>query len=337
MALTAFLDLEEVVECVAKLEKLGNLEKMALEAFLEVRALASAKRALEEAEVLPGVKGQEEKVVLEQLEKSGNLARKGAKGERGDDGRRGKPGSVGVAGDRGYPGEPYAYDAHTLAILLANSATKGPSSSPPEQMLSDEPIRLLTSEETPIEEKERLILDAYELMIEEWNALNRRPNGSSPQSAGLTCATLFEDHPSLPSGHYFIDPNEGSTPLSRNGHSWYSELAGGGKMFEYRIPPVQLTFLQLLSNSATQNLTYLCRGSVAYFDAGLKSHDKAVKLLTYDEQELVAVSGVRSAVYSVTFDVHSPPGRLPLLDIGVRDIGGSNQQFGLIIGRVCFV
>ncbi len=127
-------------------------------------------------------------------------------------------------------------------------------------MLSDEPIRLLTSEETPIEEKERLILDAYELMIEEWNALNRRPNGSSPQSAGLTCATLFEDHPSLPSGHYFIDPNEGSTydavrvfcdrhtggscveaakanlplasysPLSRNGHSWYSELAGGGKM-----------------------------------------------------------------------------------------------------------
>ena len=39
MALTAFLDLEEVVECVAKLEKLGNLEKMALEAFLEVRAL----------------------------------------------------------------------------------------------------------------------------------------------------------------------------------------------------------------------------------------------------------------------------------------------------------
>ena len=74
----------------------------------------------------------------------------------------------------------------------------------------------------------------------------------------------------------------------------------------------------------------------------------------------MAVSGVRSAVYSVTFDGCTDPQktlaesdgetpktifsystqstrRLPLLDIGVRDIGGSNQQFGLLIGPVCFV
>lgn len=56
----------------------------------------------------------------------------------------------------------------------------------------------------------------------------------------------------------------------------------------YKIDRVQLTFLQMLSTSAVQNVTYLCRGSVAFYDAAKKSHRRALKLMAYNDLELSA-------------------------------------------------
>lgn len=130
----------------------------------------------------------------------------------------------------------------------------------------------------------------------------------------------------------------------------------------------------MLSNTAYQNLTYLCRNSIAYNDAAINSNSKAIKLLSNDEMELVASSVQPKLQYQVLVDhcrhrsnstestvieyrtgkllpkysLHIPKKkfvlhyidltkRLPLLDIGVRDIGEASQEFGLEIGPVCFI
>ena len=57
-----------------------------------------------------------------------------------------------------------------------------------------------------------------------------------------------------------------------------------------------------MSSSAYQNLTYFCRNSVAYFDPESNSLSKAVKLMTHDELELVAVNSNHNMQYSVVID-----------------------------------
>lgn len=172
---------------------------------------------------------------------------------------------------------------------------------------------------------------SYEAMLEEWTTL-RRPNGMRAETPAVTCASLFAHYPDTPSGYYYIDPNEGNPydsflafcdqsqkstcihatkenipltayqPVSSSGHSWYSELTDNGTMFEYKISKVQLNLLQLLSESAYQNVTYRCINSVAAFDQTRNSHSKAIKLMAADEIELVASSGAPSMQYQVLLD-----------------------------------
>lgn len=49
---------------------------------------------------------------------------------------------------------------------------------------------------------------------------------------------------------------------------------------------VQMTFLRLLSASARQNLTYNCYQSVAWHDQDLNSHDKAIRFLGSNDEEM---------------------------------------------------
>jgi len=58
--------------------------------------------------------------------------------------------------------------------------------------------------------------------------------------------------------------------------------------FTYKADKVQLTFLQLLSSGATQNITFHCRNTVAYFDKKQKTFAKAAIFRTYNDLELVA-------------------------------------------------
>ena len=59
--------------------------------------------------------------------------------------------------------------------------------------------------------------------------------------------------------------------------------------FTYKSDSVQLTFLQLLSSQAYQNITYHCMNSAAYYDREDDTYDKAAIFLTSNDLEMVAV------------------------------------------------
>ena len=71
--------------------------------------------------------------------------------------------------------------------------------------------------------------------------------------------------------------------------------------FSYKVNKVQLKFLQLLSSRASQNVTYHCRNSVAYFDQKSQSFDKAIVFLGSNDKELVAQKPIKFR-YSVGLD-----------------------------------
>jgi collagen type II alpha len=54
----------------------------------------------------------------------------------------------------------------------------------------------------------------------------------------------------------------------------------------YKADSNQVGFLQLLSKGASQNLTYHCRNSVAYFDTVKRTYRKGIKLLTWNDAEI---------------------------------------------------
>lgn len=62
-----------------------------------------------------------------------------------------------------------------------------------------------------------------------------------------------------------------------------------------------MAFLQMLSSEATQNITYLCKKSVAVFDAARKSYSRAMKLMSYNDMEITA-EGHANFVYTTIRD-----------------------------------
>ena len=56
--------------------------------------------------------------------------------------------------------------------------------------------------------------------------------------------------------------------------------------FTYKIDKIQLNFLQLMSDEATQRISYNCQNSVAFYNPRNSTFDHAVKMLTSDDNEL---------------------------------------------------
>lgn len=52
-------------------------------------------------------------------------------------------------------------------------------------------------------------------------------------------------------------------------------------------------FLQILSQHAVQNITYHCKGSVAYFNEEKKTHRYGLKLLAWNDAEITAKGSQR--------------------------------------------
>lgn len=300
----------------------------------------------------------------------------GPRGPQGEAGKPGTPGNPGPAGPPGRPGEPFGYDAAALHAIMGQGQVKGP-----DPLSGDEPAKLFDAS-VPVEEKKRIVFEYYRKLVEEYERL-RSPTGDKDAPA-KTCRDLAMAHPELPDGTYWIDPNEGDvrdaiqvhcdmankasciTPspnkvprkahyLGRSKHTWFSEMPGGFQL-TYKIDRVQLTFLQMLSTSAVQNVTYLCRGSVAFYDAAKKSHRRALKLMAYNDLELSAPMPDRETNPAFTYAAlhdgcqtrqdewssstlqykSEKPQRLPIVDVAPRDIGFKGQEFGLEIGAACF-
>lgn len=187
-------------------------------------------------------------------------------------------------------------------------------------------------------------------------------------------------HPEFNDGMYWIDPNQGSdidaievycdirahqtcvlaSPSeipkkvwvkdNNDQHVWFGENIQDGYPFTYKADKVQLTFLQLLSSTAYQNITYHCRNSAIYFDKQAGDYRNAAKFMTSNDLELDVKNP--KAKYSVVLDEcqykqdkwtrtvfefrTEKTRRLPIEDIAPVDVGDENQAFGLEIGPVCF-
>lgn len=61
-------------------------------------------------------------------------------------------------------------------------------------------------------------------------------------------------------------------------------------------------FLQLLSTGAVQNITYHCKNSVASFDAQGKTFRKGIKLLGWNDAEILPKSGNQRLQYETIED-----------------------------------
>lgn len=229
-----------------------------------------------------------------------------------------------------------------------------------------------------ISDKEKLVVEAWKALVEDFAKL-KKPWGAKDNPA-KTCRDLALAYPELDSGEYWIDPNEGhysdallvfcnipdkqtciySSPVEiekknwyqgKPGYRWFSEDVADGHQFTYKTDPGQLFLLQTLSRQAYQNITYHCKKSVAYYDSANSDYTQALKLMSFNDVELVA-GGYPKFTYEVSYDGcrhrrerwdktvieyrTKKPQRLPVLDIAPSDIGGSDQEFGVTIGPVCF-
>lgn len=131
----------------------------------------------------------------------------GSMGPRGSQGNEGKPGPLGNQGPPGPPGPPgdnLGYDAASLAALLGHGSmgsNKGPD------VMGDDPLGLFGDGSITEEERRSVVIKAYERIKEQFERF-KKPDGQK-QSPAKTCRDLFIAHPDLPSGQYWIDPNEG--------------------------------------------------------------------------------------------------------------------------------
>lgn len=66
---------------------------------------------------------------------------------------------------------------------------------------------------------------------------------------------------------------------------WFSSIAGGFR-FTYKADSNQISFLQLLSSKASQNITYHCSNSVAFYSAKKDHHKKAIGLMSWNDLDI---------------------------------------------------
>lgn len=206
----------------------------------------------------------------------------------------------------------------------------------------------------------------------------RKPQGTKTSPARC-CRDLALSRPDLADGEYWVDPNAGAPTdallvfcrLSQNqtclrpspttvklsamnqlpqGYAWFSTMKDGFKL-TYKVDKNQLNFLQLLSDRATQDITVKCKNSPVFFDSQTKSHQRAIKLQTSDDQELVGKDRPKY-LYDVIRDGCQANGndwsetslrvstkrsaRLPIVDVAPYVNGNAQQQLEVEIGEVCF-
>ncbi|KAG9464825.1 hypothetical protein GDO78_019334 [Eleutherodactylus coqui] len=144
-----------------------------------------------------------------------------------------------------------------------------------------------------------------------------------------------------------------STWNSEKKETWFSKFSSGRK-FSYvdadRIPigVVQLTFLRLLSISASQNFTYHCHRSAAWHMASADSYDKALHFMGANDEDLSFHTSpyikalrdgcsMKKGTDKTVLEIHTPRvEQLPLMDAMFMDFGEPNQKFGFEVGPVCF-
>ena len=55
----------------------------------------------------------------------------------------------------------------------------------------------------------------------------------------------------------------------------------------YKADHTQLTYLQLMSTKAVQNVTFHCRNTIGYYDPTTNNYRRGIKLLAYNDAEIL--------------------------------------------------
>jgi len=204
----------------------------------------------------------------------------------------------------------------------------------------------------------------------------RYPQGTRENPA-ITCREIKLGHPASKSGWYWIDPNLGSiddaikvhcnmtdTPQTcvhatqrtkmaaertysgDNRAKSFKKLKDG---FEIRYASsVQMDFLRLLAAEATQTFTYLCSGSVAWFDVDTNDLTNAISLIgandhvfdteNFNERQVIHDGCQnRDTGGFTTFEIKTAKlARLPIVNFRPKDYGQPWQKFGFEAGPICF-
>lgn len=192
-----------------------------------------------------------------------------------------------------------------------NYNDKGPGSSSRYQ--DDAPSRPFGDHALTVDDQRNIVKKAYEQLKKSYEKLTK-PTGDK-DSPARTCKELSLARPELPTGDYWIDPNEGdkndailvhcdmskkatcikSQPqrskninhIGDDHEMWLSEVHDGMKL-TYKADSSQLTHLQMLSTHASQSITYHCKNSIAYYDEEKKNYRRALKFLAWNDAELTA-------------------------------------------------
>lgn len=268
---------------------------------------------------------------------------KGLKGFLGHPGARGKPGPPGLAGPPGPSG--------------------------PALMLSEEELWHLIYPADCL--NRTTVLALLHTLSRELRALVEHPDGTKDKPAA-TCKELLLAHPNLPDGHYYIDPNQGSTrdalvafcnftaggetcippvhnqvPIkawlssyaSSDTFEWFSTLPGGFVLEYVGASVVQLRFLRLHSHRAAQKVSYSCRPAAHHH----RQPQKEIRFLadTREQSYVATLQGCLldndSSIADTIFHFATEElALLPLRDLAVFHDGDASHQFGFTIGPVCF-
>lgn len=237
----------------------------------------------------------------------------------GQKGSKGSPGSLGPRGDTGPPGPPGPPGprAELHRLRRRRRWVPGPGALEGPEGGLEEVLASLTSLNFELEQL-------------------RRPPGTD-QRPGLVCSELHRNHPYLPDGEYWIDPNQGCARdalrvfcnFTAGGEtclypdkkfetvklaSWSREKPGTwystfrrGKKFSYvdadgsPVNVVQLTFLKLLSATARQSFTYSCQNSAAWLDEAAGDHSRSLRFLGANGEEL-SFNQTAAATITVPYD-----------------------------------
>jgi len=302
----------------------------------------------------------------------------GPPGPRGRNGEMGPAGAPGMPGPPGPPGPPGA----VIDFQPAPLQEKGP-----DPYRSGGHYR--ADDPNVMRERDNEVDSTLKTLTQKIESI-RSPDGTQKSPARM-CRDLRMCHPEWKSGTYWVDPNQGSpldaikvfcnmetgetcvspsqdtVPMknwyrSKNAAKkpvWFSESMTGGFQFQYGLDGadqedvnIQMSFMRLMSNQASQNITYHCKNSIAYMDATTGNLKKALLLQGSNDVEIRAEGNSRFT-YSVSEDgcsshdgswgkavidyQTSKTSRLPIIDIAPMDIGGADQEFGVQVGPVCFL
>merc|ERR1719239_1341676 len=199
------------------------------------------------------------------------------------------------------------------------------------------------------EEKSEAMEAAFNRLKASFDML-AKPDGTQKAPA-KNCQTLKTNHPTKPSGDYWIDPNGMD---AKDAIMAYCDMQTGATCIQPK--PAVSHEITIMSDDKeawvgeldTNAFDIHYKATVAHLNrANNKRH--AVSLMAWNDLEIRHRGKARYSVLSdecqhkkrswaqTVFKVQSrKPSRLPIVDVQVQDFGRSSQAFKIEVGQVCF-